>query len=272
MAASTFAGVLCSRRSSSSNVDSMFDDAWAAGAKASSTKRMTEGGRVLVTSRTVPCRAVFQRLFPPGEPAPAEAILDVPDGPRTLLNMVSSLDGRVTRNGGSTELGAAGDKAMFFALRGIVDGVLAGTGTLREESYGRLAATPERRDARAARGLAPDPTMLVITRSGDVHWDAPLFDCPEQRVHRRRRRRGAVARARARGGRPGRHARGGVRGVPRAGHRAHPVRGRPGPQPRADRGRADRRAVRHARPVAERRRRPAPDQGRGLRPAGAAPG
>ncbi len=119
---------------------------------------------------------------PPGEPAPAEAILEVPDGPRTLLNMVSSLDGRVTRDGGSTGLGASGDKAMFFALRGIVDGVLAGTGTLREESYGRLVAKPERREARAARGLAPDPTMLVITRSGDVHWDAPLFDCPDQAV------------------------------------------------------------------------------------------
>lgn len=125
---------------------------------------------------------MFERLFPPGEPAPADAILSVPDGPRTLLNMVSSLDGRVTRDGGSTALGGSGDKAMFFALRGIVDGVLAGTGTLRAEHYGRLAATAERRAARAARGLAPDPTMLVITRSGDVAWDAPLFDVPEQPV------------------------------------------------------------------------------------------
>lgn len=126
--------------------------------------------------------AVFERLFPPGEPAPAEEILGVPDGLRTLLNMVSSVDGRVTRDGGSTQLGASGDKVMFFALRGIVDGILAGTGTLRAESYGRLAATPERRDARAARGLAPDPVMLVISRSGDVPWEAPLFDCPEQSV------------------------------------------------------------------------------------------
>lgn len=125
---------------------------------------------------------MFERLLPPGEPATADAILSVPDGERTLLNMVSSLDGRVTRDGGSTDLGASGDKAMFFALRGIVDGVLAGTGTLREESYGRLAAKPERRAAREARGLAPDPTMLVISRSGEVHWDAPLFDCPEQPV------------------------------------------------------------------------------------------
>ena len=106
---------------------------------------------------------------------------------------------------------------MFFALRGIVDGVLAGTGTLREESYGRLAATPERRDARAARGLAPDPTMLVITRSGDVHWDAPLFDAPSSASIVAGDAEVPVPRARAGGGRRARgHARGGVRGVPRA--------------------------------------------------------
>lgn len=125
---------------------------------------------------------MFERLHPPGEPAAADRILGVPDGPRVLVNMVSSLDGRVTRDGGSTDLGGAGDKAMFFALRGIVDGVLAGTGTLAAERYGRLAATEERRAARAARGLAPDPTMLVISRSGELAWDAPLFDCPEQPV------------------------------------------------------------------------------------------
>lgn len=125
---------------------------------------------------------MFERLHPPGEPARADRILAVPDGPRVLVNMVASLDGRVTRDGGSTALGGGGDKAMFFALRGIVDGVLAGTGTLAAEHYGRLAATEERRAARAERGLAPDPTLLVISRSGDLAWDAPLFACPEQPV------------------------------------------------------------------------------------------
>ncbi len=56
---------------------------------------------------------------------------------------------------------------MFNALRGSVDAVLAGTGTLRAERYGRIAG-----------GAA----LLVITRSGDVPWDAPLFAEPEQRV------------------------------------------------------------------------------------------
>jgi riboflavin biosynthesis pyrimidine reductase len=41
---------------------------------------------------------------------------------------------------------------------------------------------PERRAQRAALGLAEDPVAVVLTRSGDVPWSAPLFDAPEQRV------------------------------------------------------------------------------------------
>jgi riboflavin biosynthesis pyrimidine reductase len=88
----------------------------------------------------------------------------------------------VTREGGSSALGGEGDHAMFHALREVCDGVLAGTGTLRAERYGRLVRKPERRARRAERGLAEDPVMLVITRSGRIPWAAPLFDVPEQRV------------------------------------------------------------------------------------------
>jgi riboflavin biosynthesis pyrimidine reductase len=124
----------------------------------------------------------FDVLYPPGPAATAEALLDVPDGRRVLVNFVATLDGQVTREGGSTALGGEGDHAMFHALREVVDGVLAGTGTLRAERYGRLVRVPERRERRAARGLDPDPVMLVITRSGRVPWSAPLFGVPEQRV------------------------------------------------------------------------------------------
>ena len=125
---------------------------------------------------------MFDVLFPPGRAAAADALLEVGSGRRVLLNMVATIDGHVTREGGSTQLGGDGDRELFFALRGIVDGVLAGTGTLGSESYGRLIATPERRAARESRGLAADAALLVITRSGEVPWDAPLFAEPEQRV------------------------------------------------------------------------------------------
>jgi 5-amino-6-(5-phosphoribosylamino)uracil reductase len=129
-------------------------------------------------------------LFPPGPPATADALCAAmapwehahADRPYVLVNMVESLDGQITLDGGSTGLGGDGDKAMFHALRGVVDAVLAGTGTAKAERYGRLVRDPARRAAREALGLAPDPVMLFITRSGNVVWDAPLFDTPEQRV------------------------------------------------------------------------------------------
>src|SRR3954454_1530201 len=111
----------------------------------------------------------------PWERAPA-------DRPLVLCNMIASLDGRVTVDGASGALGGEGDKAVFDALRTVVDAVLAGTGTLRAETYGRLVRSPERRAARAALGLAEDPVAVVISRSGDVPFEAPMFEAPEQRV------------------------------------------------------------------------------------------
>jgi riboflavin biosynthesis pyrimidine reductase len=124
----------------------------------------------------------LEPLYPPGAPASAEALIDVPEGRSLRLNYVATLDGHVTREGGSSALGGPGDHAMFHALRETCDGVLAGTGTLRAERYGRLVRKPERLARRAERGLAEDPVMLVITRSGRVPWAAPLFEAPEQRV------------------------------------------------------------------------------------------
>ncbi len=132
----------------------------------------------------------FEVLYPPGEPASAEALCaamrpweHAPAGrPLVLCNMVATLDGRIAVDGGSTGLGGPGDKAMFHALRTVADAVLAGTGTLRAERYGRLVRAPERRARRSALGLEEDPIALLITRSGDLPWTAPLFDAPEQRV------------------------------------------------------------------------------------------
>jgi riboflavin biosynthesis pyrimidine reductase len=132
----------------------------------------------------------LESLFPPGSSVDALDALAAQrpweraraDRPLVLCNMVASLDGCVTVGGGSTGLGGEGDKAVFHGLRTVVDGVLAGTGTLRAETYGRLVRSPERRAARAALGLAEDPMAIVLTRSGDVPWHAPLFAAPEQEV------------------------------------------------------------------------------------------
>jgi riboflavin-specific deaminase-like protein len=105
-----------------------------------------------------------------------------PHRPYTIVNFVASADGRAAFKGRSGELGGATDRALFLGLRERVDAVFAGTGTMRTERYGRLVRAPERRRRRAASGLAPEPLACLISRTGDIPFDIPLFDEPEARV------------------------------------------------------------------------------------------
>ncbi len=102
--------------------------------------------------------------------------------PYTVVNFVASADGRAAFRGRSAPLSDPGDRSMFHGLRERVDAVLAGTGTLRTERYGRLVRDPDRRARRAAHGLAPDPVACVITRSGEVPTEIPLFADAGSRV------------------------------------------------------------------------------------------
>ena len=104
------------------------------------------------------------------------------DRPYVVANMVASADGRATVAGRSGPLGGPADRQLFHALRASVDAVLAGTGTIAVERYGRLVRDEARRERRAAAGLFPDPLAVLVTRRGVVPWDAPLFAVPEQRV------------------------------------------------------------------------------------------
>jgi 5-amino-6-(5-phosphoribosylamino)uracil reductase len=104
------------------------------------------------------------------------------DRPYTMVNFISSVDGRATIKGRSGGLGDDGDRAMFHGLREQVDAVLAGTGTLRTERYGRVLGKAERRERRVARGLTPEPLACIISRSGELPTNIPLFSEPEARV------------------------------------------------------------------------------------------
>ena len=102
--------------------------------------------------------------------------------PYTVVNFVASVDGRATFRGRSGPLGDDGDKELFLALRREADAVLVGTGTLRVERYGRMLKDPEARERRQRRGLAPEPLACIVTRTGHVPFDIPLFAEPEARV------------------------------------------------------------------------------------------
>jgi riboflavin biosynthesis pyrimidine reductase len=96
--------------------------------------------------------------------------------PWVLTNMIASVDGAATDSGGrSGGLGAAGDRAVFMAIRGVADLVLAGVGTVAAEDYGPARLPPEVQEQRVARGQAPLPRIAVVTASLRIEPDRRLF-------------------------------------------------------------------------------------------------
>lgn len=132
----------------------------------------------------------LQRLLPPsGSQTVAQVVSDIglqeraPSAagrPRTLLNMVATVDGRATLAGRSGTISSPADRRMFHALRSAVDCVLVGAGTVRMERYGRMLRDESLRRERLERGLAAEPLAAIV--SGRLELDAPLLEEPGARV------------------------------------------------------------------------------------------
>jgi riboflavin biosynthesis pyrimidine reductase len=129
---------------------------------------------------------LLTRAFPSGPAVTPEdrytklALSDLAgDGrPYIVCNFVASADGKATTNGRTAGLADEADREIFHLLRTQVDALLAGTGTLAIERYG-----PPVRDARLAQirideGRAPQPLAVVVSRTGAVPFDIPLFGDP----------------------------------------------------------------------------------------------
>jgi riboflavin-specific deaminase-like protein len=139
--------------------------------------------------------ALLRRLLPYGGALTAEQVVDAlaltarvrgdadPGGrPYLALNMVSTADGRASIGGRSGPLGNRADRELFHALRGVVDAVLIGAGTVRAERYGRMVRDAHRRERRRARGLALEPLACVVSARLDLPADLPLLAEPAARV------------------------------------------------------------------------------------------
>ena len=98
-----------------------------------------------------------------------------PDRPYLVLNMVSTLDGRIAIDGRSGPIGGDADRELFFGLRTQGDAVMVGAGTVRTERYGRLVRRPDLRERRVADGLAPDPLAVVVSARLRLPEDLPLL-------------------------------------------------------------------------------------------------
>src|SRR3954449_2353013 len=132
----------------------------------------------------------LRRLHPePGELTPEEATtglrlgdLAPPDRPYLVLNMVSTLDGRIAIDGRSGPIGDEADHELFHGFRTQADAVMVGAGTIRTERYGRIARKPERREQRVAEGLAPGPLAVIVSAPLRVPPDLPLLQDPDSTV------------------------------------------------------------------------------------------
>jgi riboflavin-specific deaminase-like protein len=102
--------------------------------------------------------------------------------PWVVTNFATTADGRATIDGRSGAIGDDGDMEIFRRLRTQVDALLIGTRTLGIEQYGRAVRRPELRAAREALGLAPEPLIATVSRSGELPLEIPLFAEPEATV------------------------------------------------------------------------------------------
>jgi riboflavin biosynthesis pyrimidine reductase len=132
----------------------------------------------------------FQQAVPPGPPISPDgrytrlALGDrAPAGrPYVVANFVSTADGKATAQGRTAQLGGEGDRTLFHLLRTQVDAVLAGTGTLAVERYGLLIRDQRLADIRVAEGREPQPLAVVVSRSGRIPFEIPLFGDARARV------------------------------------------------------------------------------------------
>ncbi|MCW2990871.1 MAG: bifunctional deaminase-reductase domain protein [Solirubrobacterales bacterium] len=115
----------------------------------------------------------FRRLLPAGPSATAAELaseLDLralapPGRPAVVLNMIASLDGRITVAGHATALANRADYELFHALRGAADAVLVGAGTVRAESYGPM-----------------DQIAVIVSNSLDLSPELGVLRAPGNRV------------------------------------------------------------------------------------------
>lgn len=107
-----------------------------------------------------------------GDPRPAPA-----GRPWVMVNMITSADGSAVDTAGVTSggLGGPADKAVFSALRGVADIIVAGASTVITEDYGPSRPPSAIRALRLAHGQTPTPRIAVVSASLSLDPDQRLF-------------------------------------------------------------------------------------------------
>jgi riboflavin-specific deaminase-like protein len=135
---------------------------------------------------------MLRRLLPAGDRATVDEAIDgltlgewtdpSSPRPRVLVNMISTADGRASVGGRSGPIGNRADREVFHGLRGRVDAVLVGAGTVRAERYGRIVPDERRRKRRLERGLTDEPLACIVSGRLSLPSDIPLLAQPDAKV------------------------------------------------------------------------------------------
>lgn len=95
--------------------------------------------------------------------------------PWVRANFIASLDGAATLGGTTAALGGPTDRALFNLLRELADVILVGAGTVRIEGYAGARPGVAQRQRRRARGQGEVPPLAIVTKSGHLERDMPVF-------------------------------------------------------------------------------------------------
>lgn len=128
--------------------------------------------------------AVLFRWLDDGEAARLHLDLTLPAGdrrPYTVMNTVTTVDGKVALLGRATGVGSEYDRLLMKRLRAAAEGVMVGAGTLRAEEI-EFRFPPELLAGRRARGLAEPLVVVVVTAGGALPRQRRLFANPSPAV------------------------------------------------------------------------------------------
>jgi 5-amino-6-(5-phosphoribosylamino)uracil reductase len=124
------------------------------------------------------------------------------DRPYTLLSCSVSIDGYIGSAASRLLLSNDADFERVDAVRASCDAILIGATTVRTDNPRLLVRSQVRRDERTARGLAPSPMKVTVTRRAELDAHADFFTtgdaeklvyCTSPRVVDARVRLGPVA-------------------------------------------------------------------------------
>jgi 5-amino-6-(5-phosphoribosylamino)uracil reductase len=124
------------------------------------------------------------------------------DRPYTLLSCSVSMDGYIASAASRLLLSNEADFDRVDAVRASCDAILIGATTVRTDNPRLVVRSQARRDERTARGLAPSPMKVTVTRQAELDAGADFFTtgeteklvyCARSRVGDARARLGPVA-------------------------------------------------------------------------------